>query len=113
MGQPMLTRGPEMLTTAQYEDNSSQSRKDAWEAACAAAETAIISRLVETFEEVRLHQGLSVSDVTGRACLSKRTVSLIRVLRTRPSLRTLISLAEAHGLELTVRVRARRREPAS
>jgi hypothetical protein len=39
-GQQSLTKTPEMLTAAP---------EDAWEAACAAAEATIVSRLVEVF----------------------------------------------------------------
>src|SRR5688500_16149501 len=86
--------------------------KSAWEMACKKAEASIVADVVNAVEAVKEAKRLTAGDLAARSGLSRREVGRIRNLRVRPSLRSLLSLAHAVGLELRITVRRRRVEHA-
>ena len=82
--------------------------REAWDAAVVGVEHEILRQVVEGLEVARIFRRRSVTEIAKRAHISLRMVRYVRALKARPSLRTLIALCEAHGLELDIRVRAKR-----
>jgi hypothetical protein len=82
---------------------------DGWDAACVKAETTIVRQVVDALEQARLSTQQKVTDVASKARVSPRMFRYIRSGQARPSFRTLLALCEAHGCELDIRVRAKRK----
>ena len=74
------------------------------------AEETIVGQVIEAVEEAISVQRLTASEVVARSGLSRREIGLLRKLQVRPSLRTLLVLVHSVGLELDIRVRAKRRQ---
>lgn len=81
---------------------------DAWEAACLGAERQVLEQLEAAFGAARAEQGVRVAAIASRVGLSARQLRNVRRGYSRPTLGQLLGLAEAHGLELDIRVRAKR-----
>jgi hypothetical protein len=67
-----------------------------------------VASVLSAIFDAKDRRGLSIRDVAAGSRLSERTVTYASGLRVRSSLRTLLALADSVGLELDIRVRAKR-----
>jgi len=72
------------------------------------AERVIVEQVVAEVERAREAQGLLVSDLAVRSGISRRSLVSTRKLQSRPTLRSLLALLNAVGLELRITVRPKR-----
>ena len=72
------------------------------------AEDRIVQQLIDAVEAAKDLRGLNAADITARSGVSRRAVVQVRKLQVRPTLRTLLAIADAVGLELRISVRAKR-----
>jgi DNA-binding phage protein len=90
---------------------TSEVSREVWDAAVARAERRILRQVVEALEVARVFRRRPVGEIARRARISPRMLCYVRRLKARPSLRTLIALAEAHGVELAIGIRAKTKRP--
>lgn len=72
------------------------------------ATAAIVSQIIAAVEDARAQSGLSTAALSRRSGVSRRTLVYIQKLQVAPSLRMLLLLLNAVGLELEIRVRPKR-----